>query len=111
MKATTTINVAQDFSKEPAGRYPEDGPNNGQRFRLEKLVSGLSEAQKLVIELDGTEGYGSSFLEEAFGGLVRDHGFTPQTLRERLVLVSKGDDTIPLEIWDYVDTALVKKKP
>jgi hypothetical protein len=28
----------------------------------------------LVIDLDGPEGFTTSFLEEAFGGLVRKHG-------------------------------------
>lgn len=109
MNPTAKISIARDFSKEPAGRYPEDGPNNGERFRLEYLVPQLAKVARLSIELDGTEGYGSSFLEEAFGGLVREHGFTADELRERIELISEEDEAIPLEIWDYIDTALNKK--
>ena len=58
------ISVAKNFSVYPGGRTPEDGPFSGEVFRKE-----------LLIDLDGTRGYGSSFLEEAFGGLVRS-GFS-----------------------------------
>jgi hypothetical protein len=107
--STVTINIAKDFSMEPAGRYPEDGPNNGQRFRLEQLVPALASATKVIVELDGTEGYGSSFLDEAFGGLVRDHGYSPSTLRAKLELRSDEDESIPLEIYEYIDTARATK--
>ena len=36
------ISVAQDFSRFPAGRYPEDGSFNGTTFRKDVLVPELS---------------------------------------------------------------------
>jgi len=65
------IIIASVFSKYPAGRTPEDGPNSGKRFRDEFLVPVLQTKGKVEIILDDVRSYGSSFLEEAFGGLVR----------------------------------------
>ena len=56
----------------------------------------------MTIDLDGTEGYGSSFLEEAFGGLIRDDGFRVASLKERLTFKSDEDPSIPEEIDDYL---------
>lgn len=102
---TKTINVAKDFNPEPIGRYPEDGDFNGQRFRTEYLVPALAAASKVIVDFDGTEGYGSSFLEEAFGGLVRKERFHSEELHRRLKVQSTEDDTVIEEVWQYIDTA------
>ena len=36
-----------------------------------KFMESIKKNEKLIVNLDGGYGYGSSFLEEAFGGLVR----------------------------------------
>jgi hypothetical protein len=108
MSSRRHINVAKEYSAEPAGRYPSDGPFNGQRFRQEFLVVNLNEGTDLEIDFDGTEGYGSSFLEEAFGGLVR-HGISASELHERLKILSKEDPSVIEEIWQYIDQASAKK--
>jgi len=95
------INVARDFSKYPAGRYNEDGPASGQAFREKFLIPVLSDRGSLTIELDGTRGYGSSFLEEAFGGAVRE-GFDPATVKRAFTLVS-ADNSLIEEIHDYIE--------
>lgn len=79
------INIAKDFSAYPAGRDENDGPFNGTKFREEFLVPKIREAVenpdgKVVVVLDGVRSFGSSFLEEAFGGLVRVHGFSQRDL-------------------------------
>lgn len=96
------IVISRDFSKVPAGRYPSHGPNNGQRFRHEILIPQLKAAESVSVDLDGIEGVGSSFLEEAFGGLVRE-GFAPAELRKRLVIKSEEDPTLIQEIFSYID--------
>lgn len=66
--------VISDFSETPSGRYRSDGPCSGEVFREEVLIPALeklAEKEILSIKIDGVEGYGSSFLEEAFGGVVR----------------------------------------
>jgi predicted oxidoreductase len=95
------ISVAQQFSRFPAGRVRTDGDFSGERFREEFIVPALVDQGRVSIELDGAAGYGSSFLEEAFGGLVRHNKFTEHELRERLTLVSK-DQTLEHEIWSYI---------
>ena len=90
------ISLAEDFSPFPAGRYhPDDGPYTGQRFREERLVPALGklgEAERLEVVFDGVEGCGSSFLDEAFGGLVRDAGFSKAFLKKHLCLTISDSD-------------------
>jgi len=92
---STTIDIARDFTRTPGGRYISDGPFSGELFRDRLLVPALRKArqngQPVVVILDGTRGYLSSFLEEAFGGLVRECGFTRQELN-RLLEVKAIDE-------------------
>lgn len=66
----TVIRIASDFSSTPGGRLRSMGPKSGEEFR-DVLASHLTRGEPVTVVLDGVEGYGSSFLEEAFGGLVR----------------------------------------
>lgn len=99
-----TINVASQFSRYPGGRFRTDGHYSAQRFRDDLLVPALFAVSEVRVELDGTLGYASSFLEEAFGGLVRVCGFRAEQLRKSLRLVTNSDVT-PLIIWGYIDDA------
>jgi|ERR1700687_1454135 len=82
------IEVGKDFSRTPGGRYISDGPDSGELFRDRLVVPALKRAiaqdEKLTIVLDGPRGYLSSFLEEAFGGLVRYGFFTHRQLKDHL---------------------------
>ena len=93
------ISIATDFSRSPAGRFISDGPNSGERFRRDFLVPGLQRHERLLIDLDGTRGIGSSFLEEAFGGLVR-LGFSASDLMRKLAFKSR-DPSLETEIRSY----------
>lgn len=93
------INVAKDFSRAPAGRFVSDGPNSGERFRNQLLIPALNKADSVVLELDGTRGYGSSFLEEAFGGLVRA-GYAAVDLLRR-IRFRTNDPSLVEEIKGY----------
>lgn len=97
------INIAKDFSKEPFGRYPTDGESNGTKFREQFLRPALENHAKLTINFDGTEGYGSSFLDEAFGGLVFEHHMDPKELNDRLNLISLEDPSIADEVRGYIN--------
>jgi hypothetical protein len=85
---TKIIEIAKDFSPTPGGRYVTDGPDSGQLFRDRLLAPAISralnEGSKVVVILDGPRGYLSSFLEEAFGGLIRVCGFSKHTLARHL---------------------------
>lgn len=69
------IKVVDDYTDTPGARYERQGPFSGERFRDEilypKFLYCVKNHKKLTVDLDGGYGYGSSFLEETFGGLVR----------------------------------------
>ena len=66
------INLGKQFGRYPAGRYLADGPYNGQKFREQFLIPALKGTDnEIEIDLREARGLKSSFLEEAFGGLVR----------------------------------------
>lgn len=84
MSGTKVIDVGKDFSKFPGGRYMNDGPFPAEKFRKEHLVPALKDGGRVEIDFNSALGAGSSFLEEAFGGLVREEGFDANDLTERL---------------------------
>ena len=69
-----SIVIKKDFTDAPGPRYIKQGEYSGEYFREKFLVPKMKEAlekkEKLFIDLDGTFGYPTSFLEEAFGGLA-----------------------------------------
>lgn len=81
------IEVAEKFSRTPGPRYKIHGDFSGEEFRDSYLVGALRSAidqdSVLTVVLDDVAGYGSSFLEEAFGGLLR-HGFTKDQVDKHL---------------------------
>ncbi|MEB0308340.1 STAS-like domain-containing protein [Pseudomonas sp. 10B1] len=104
MKMTKMI-ISKEFSEYPAGRYRADGAFSGEVFRDDLLIPKLTDFDVVEINLDGSMGYGSSFLEEAFGGLVRIRNFTKEILHKKLRFNYKEDPLVIEEIWHYIDTA------
>ncbi|NKE71859.1 STAS-like domain-containing protein [Candidatus Manganitrophus noduliformans] len=100
----TTINILKDFTRTPGARFITDGQYSGEEFR-EKFLEGHfkdpNDNSKIIIILDGTEGYATSFLEEAFGGLARKYG-TKRCL-DRLEFISNEDKLIIDEIKSYIE--------
>lgn len=73
------IHIAKDFSPTTGFRTYDDGPNSGQEFfdkiLKQRFKEALEEGGKLKIILDdGSEGYTSSFLNEAFRLLGKEYG-------------------------------------
>jgi len=110
-----TLNIGRDYSSNPSGRFPKDGPNSGERFRMEFLLpklQSLAANQKLKIILDdGVTAYGSSFLSEGFGGIVRDGHFTSEELLSMLeISYEKADFSFFKErIEKYIRDSVPKK--
>jgi len=98
---SSVIDIADQFTRFPAGRYRTDGPYSGQRFRDDVLIPALKAHNKVTIRLDGTMGYGSSFLEEVFGGLVRSKEFAQDELPGKIALLSR-DPSLISEINEYL---------
>jgi hypothetical protein len=100
---TKTISIAKDFSRYPYGRYRKYSDTSGEVFRQDHLIPALNNFDKIVIVLDGTEGYGSSFLDEAFANLIREENMDKKTVLEKLSFISKEDPSLIDEILEYIN--------
>lgn len=109
MPATPTlrVSVAQEFSTTPGPRYKTEGDFSGEQFLAEVLFPRFQEAQAaggtLLVDLDGTDGYATSFLDGSFGELARK--LQPEEVLR--VLRFKCDDEPSLidEIEEYIREA------
>lgn len=85
---SSRLSIAEDFASVPGGRLRRNGPYSAEDFRDRVLIPALRRAIEentlLKVILDGTAGYGSSFLEELFGGLVRAGAFPKDSVRSHL---------------------------
>lgn len=101
-----TINIARDYSPILGGRWIRLGPHSGEDFYntlLEKTyLEAFKKGEKLIIELDRTKGYPSSFLDQSFGELARKYGVenVRKTLELRGTVFKWVIDYINKEIWD-----------
>lgn len=101
------ISVGKDFSVHPGPRNKVEGPLSGELFRQTILEPAFKEAfaagKKLQVSLDGTLGYGTSFLEEAFGGLARIHGV--KEVEDTLEIISNEEPYLKKDVADYIREA------
>lgn len=105
-----TIKVAYEYSKTPGGRTRKDGPYSGEDFRetilIPKYIEAKEKGEQLIVDLDGGYGYGTSFLEEAFGGMARKLG--DKELR-KIVIISDEEPKLAEDVSYYIDSALKEK--
>jgi hypothetical protein len=99
-----TISIAKDFTRFPSGRFEKNGTTSGEAFRKRFLEAPIARGESVQVQLDGTIGYGSSFLEEAFGGLVRALKIQADQLNRQLTLVS-ADPLLLEEVRGYIKDA------
>jgi hypothetical protein len=103
------IKIAKDFSYAPGPRYIREGKNSGEQFRQDCLSPAIREAiakkQKLTVDLDGTAGYGRSFLEEAFGGLIRVEKLDYRAILDSLEVISQEQPAHKEKIDYYLKKA------
>jgi len=103
------LSVAKNFSRTPGPRYTEEGDFSGQTFRQDVLGRAVKDAvegnRNIHIDLDGTAGYGTSFLEEAFGGLVRDDGIDGEQILRLMTFTSKEEPYLIEDIQGYIRDA------
>ncbi|MBV4368166.1 MULTISPECIES: STAS-like domain-containing protein [Erwiniaceae] len=93
------------FSKYPGPRYKKLGDYSGEEFRDDILAPALKEGD-VAVDFDGVYGYGSSFLEEAFGGLVRKGIATQRMVFLKDHLKCEDDPSIVVEVKKYISEAL-----
>lgn len=96
-----------DFTRYPGPRFKKLGKGSGEEFRESYLYPKFSNDHELVVNLDGAKGYGSSFLEEAFGGLIRKYNLTKNDVKFLMDhIISKNDPTLADEVREYMQDAL-----
>lgn len=98
------INICNDFSSTPGARHLSDGDFSGEEFFkkiLEPNYLNLEKDQVLEIDLDGTDGYATSFLDEAFGGLARKYG--KEDVLSKLKFISTEEPYLIDEIHSYMN--------
>jgi hypothetical protein len=104
------ISVARDFSETPGPRSKDEGDYSGEVFLQDLLRPRFLEAaasgEKLLIDLDGTEGYATSFLEAAFGGLARE--YDPERVMATLTFKCEDEPLLEQEITNYIRDARKK---
>lgn len=107
------FNVATDFSKTPGGRYIEQGSYSGEYFRENYLKPiydfCLEKDDELTINLDGGYGYGSGFLEEVFGGMVRE-GYDGEIMLRKINIITKDQPELEDKIVLYIKNAMKSEK-
>ena len=95
-----------EFSEFPGARYKHLGPYSGEAFRDDVLIPAIKTDEDISVNFDGVFGYGSSFLEEVFGGMIRKG--IPPALVIGIVSrsISNDDPDLINEIKLYVNEAI-----
>lgn len=107
------INVVKEYTDKPGARYESQGSNSGQKFRdtilYSKFLEAIEKNEQLIVNLDGGYGYGSSFLEETFGGLVRrlkkENNDNYKKVSE-IIIISNDNKTWIEKIKGYIKEAI-----
>lgn len=103
------IKIAKDFSYTPGPRYIDEGEYSGEKFRKNILAcvfkKAINENKKVIVDLDGTDGYGTSFLEESFGGLIRNDGIKYNEIIDRLEIISNEEEYLKDDVFEYLKDA------
>lgn len=88
-----TISIAKDFTEFPGLRNCTISDFSGEEFYHKILNIEFKEVYEskatLYVDLDFTDGYASSFLDEAFGNLVYD--FTLDVVKKHILIISNQE--------------------
>lgn len=100
------INISEDFSPTPGARYPSEADYSGEEFRTNilapKLKKAIANSETIVVDLDRSYGYGTSFLDEAFGGLIMVDKFKLRDILRHVKFISSDDPAYIEEIHTYL---------
>src|SRR5438270_615063 len=103
------IKISKDFSYTPGPRYIREGDFSAELFRKELLLPAMTKAIKqnevLAVDVDGTAGYGKSFFEESFGGLIRLEGLDYDAIIKHLEVISKEESIHKEKIYYHLKKA------
>ena len=105
--------ISRDFSRTPGPRFREEGDWSGEVFRESYLLPFIQNANAegaiVLVDLDGTAGLGTSFLEESFGGLVRHNHYSQAELLKLLDFKSSEEPFLVEDIMTYIKDAEIEK--
>lgn len=110
MTTMTTLNVASQFGRFPGGRFRRISEYSGEEFREQYLEPVIKDGGKAVVVLDGVAGYGSSFLEEVFGGIVRAMRWLTREEVNRHLVVQTTRPSWLIEVNQYIDDELIRQR-
>jgi hypothetical protein len=98
------LSISNEFTRYPGPRYESQGKNSGEKFLNDLLKPRFSEAeisgQHLVVDLDGTEGYSTAFLDGSFGELAREIG--SDRVLKTIRFITNDEPTLKDEIIVYM---------
>lgn len=97
------IDVGRDFSTTPGGRYIRQTKWSGEEFRQVHLEPPLREGKLVVVDLDSPVGVSTSFLEEAFGGLIRVFG---ESVVSKIEIVARARPRRRRQALEYIKRAI-----
>lgn len=110
ISGTINISIARQFSRTPGPRCRDEGEWSGEQFRDELLepafLKGRETKQRVRVDLDGVFGYGTSFLEEVFGGLARK--YPPEDVEKWVYVVSVEEPYLVEDVSDYIRQARIE---
>ncbi|MBR9873580.1 MAG: DUF4325 domain-containing protein [Vibrionaceae bacterium] len=84
----------KDYCKFMYGRFRSDGDYSAEAFRDDVLLPELEKHGTVTVDISMDYGLASSCIEEAFGGLVREKGWSADDVLQRVNIVS--DDAVSL---------------
>lgn len=91
------LNIVKEYTDLPGGRYIRQGSHSGEDFRetilKKKYDYCLANDEKLIINFDDSYGYASTFLEEAFGGMVRQ-GYNGREMIKKIVFITEDEPSL-----------------
>ena len=100
------IKIARDFTKAPGFRFKKQGPKSGEELRehlREPLFEDPDDKHIITIDFNGCYGFATSFLEEAFGGLVRKTKM--KNILERFRFVADDNHEVKESVIRYIKEA------
>jgi hypothetical protein len=108
------INIREEFGYAPGPRYIREGDLSAELFRREFLLPAMKKAIQekviLTVDVDGTAGFGKSFFEESFGGLIREEGLDYKDIVDHLEVISNEEVIHKEKIYFHLKKAHAEKK-
>lgn len=102
----TIVVKVSDFTTLPGARHREDGDGSADQFFEERVLPILrkileNKESKIIIDLDGTLGYASSFISQ-LAVRIKGEVHNKRTIKKRLIIKSDDDENQKERFWDEI---------